>query len=81
MTIALPLPPKNTDIRRGIIRAWSSGAYTADVQIDGSLLTELKAIPVARHIAGAEMVVGRKVAVAFFDPTNPTDAAVLAVWT
>jgi hypothetical protein len=36
---------------------------------------------VARDIAGAEMVVGRKVCVALFDPSNPNDAAILAVWT
>lgn len=35
----------------------------------------------ARDIAAVEMVVGRKLAVALFDPSNPDDAAVLAVWT
>jgi hypothetical protein len=80
---ALPTPPApaGAEVRRGILRAWNAGAYTADVQIDGSLLTELKGVPVARDIAGAEMTAGRKVAVAMFDPTNPADAVVLAVWT
>lgn len=70
-----------TDLRRGILKVWNLAPYTADVQIDGSLDTWLKGIPVARDIAAAEMVVGRKVAVALFNPLDPSDAAVLAVWT
>ncbi len=35
----------------------------------------------ALSCAAAEMTVGRKVAVALFDPNNQADAAVLAVWT
>ena len=38
-------------------------------------------VPVAAQIAAAEMTAGRKVAVALFDPTNPADAVVFAVWT
>lgn len=70
-----------TELRRGIIKAWDAGTYTATIAIDGSLTTWLRSVPVARDIAGAEMVVGRKVAVALFDPTNSADACVLAVYT
>ena len=64
----------------GILKAWNAGAYQADVQLTGSLQLWLLAVPVARNIAGAEMVVGRNVAVALFDETNPSDAALIAIW-
>ena len=51
------------------------------MQVTGSLALWLKSVPVARDIASVEMTAGRKVAVALFDPTNPTDAVVFAVWT
>jgi hypothetical protein len=70
-----------TEIHQGILRVWNSGTYTADVQLAGSLWLHLRAVPVARNIASAEMVAGRKVAVALFDPTNPDDAVLFAVWT
>jgi hypothetical protein len=68
-------------IRPGILKVWDNVNWLADVQVVGSLHVWLKAVPVARNIASVEMVVGRKVAVAIFDETNPTDAAVIAVWT
>jgi hypothetical protein len=69
-----------SELHQGILKVWNAGPYTADVQLTGSLQLWLKSVPVARDIAGVEMVVGRRVAVALFDPTNPNDAAVLAVW-
>ena len=68
-------------IRRGILRAWNAGAYLADVQLDGSLLANTPNIPTARNILSADMVVTRKVAVLFFDPANPADCVVVAVYT
>ena len=68
------------EIRGGILKAWNAGAYTADVQLTGSLTLWLKSVPVSRSIAGAEMIVGRKLAVVLFDPTNPADAVVTAVY-
>ena len=67
-------------IEHGILKAFNAGAYTATVQLTGSLAQWLTAIPVSRSIASGEMTVGRKVAVAVFDATNPTDAVVIAVW-
>ena len=70
-----------TELRRGIVKAWDAATWTATIQIDGSLTTWLRTVAVSRAIASAEMVVGRKVAVALFDPTNPADAVVTAVYT
>ena len=51
------------------------------IQLTGSLATYLTAIAVARNIAGAEMVAGRRCVVAFFgDGTDPMNAAVISVW-
>ena len=71
----------NAEVRHGILKAWDSGNYLASVQFTGSLLLNVASIPVSRNIASAEMTVGRKVAVAFFDPSNHTDAVLFAVWT
>jgi hypothetical protein len=70
-----------TEIHQGILKVWTAGTYKADVQLSGSLWLYLDAINVSRNIASAEMVVGRKVAVALFDPTHPDDAVLFAVWT
>lgn len=68
------------DLRRGTVRTFDSGTYTASVQLAGSLPTDLSGIAVARNIAAAEMVAGRSCAVIFFDPSNPGDAVVIAVY-
>ncbi len=68
------------ELHSGILKAFDSGTYTATVQLTGSLAQWLRTVPVNRGIAAAEMVASRKVAVALFDPSNPADAVVLAVW-
>lgn len=68
-------------IKKGILKAFSSGTYTATVQVQGSLSVWLEDVPVSRGIPTAEMVTGRNVAVIFLDPGNPSDAVVVAVWT
>ena len=70
-----------TEIRQGVLKAWDSINWLATVQVTGSLGTWLRTVPVSRSLASAEMVTGRKVAVALFDPTNHTDAVVFAVYT
>jgi len=67
-------------VRRGVLKAFDSGAYTATVQVAGSLAVWLTDVPVARNIATAEMVVGRSCAMIFFDEPNPEDAVVIAVY-
>ena len=68
-------------ISTAILRAFDSGAYTATLQLTGSLQLYVSGVPVARNIASGEMTAGRKVAVSMFDASNPADAVVFAVWT
>ncbi len=68
-------------IRRGEVKAFDSGAYTATVQVAGSLAVWLSGVPVARNIPAAEMIAGRRCAVLFLDEPNPQDAVVIAVYT
>ena len=51
-----------TELHQGVLKVWNAGPYTADVQLTGLLQLWLKGVPVARDIAGVEMVVGRRVA-------------------
>jgi hypothetical protein len=51
------------------------------VEVAGSIAVWLTGVPVARNIASAELVAGRNVALLLFDPSNPNDAVVTAVWT
>jgi hypothetical protein len=46
----------------------------------GSYKVYLEDIAVAGNIAAAEMTVGRKTAVLFFDEHNPKEAVVIAVY-
>lgn len=68
-------------LRKGILRSFNSGNYTATVQLAGSYKVYLEDIAVARNLSVAEMVTGRKVAVIFFDEHNPKEAVVVAVYT
>jgi len=67
-------------IKKGILKSFDSGTYLATVQIAGSLSVWLENIPVSRAIAASEMTTGRSVAVLFLDPSNFSDAVVIAVW-
>ena len=64
-----------------MLKAFDNVNWLATVQLTGSLAPWLRSVPVSRSIAAVEMMAGRKVAVALFDPTNPSDAVVFAVWT
>lgn len=68
------------DIRRGIIRAFDSGTYLADVQIVGSMATILTGVPVAKQIGAELLTSGTKCGVLFFDETNPADGCVAFVY-
>ena len=68
-------------IRDAIVRAWNAGSYSADVQLSGSLPTYLSGIAVARNVPAAEMIAGRRCAIAFFaDGSDPSNAVLVAVW-
>ncbi|TET68442.1 MAG: hypothetical protein E3J40_01290 [Dehalococcoidia bacterium] len=68
-------------LRKAVLRSYNSGNYTATVQLAGSYKVYLEDITVARNLPVTEMIVGRKVAVIFFDEYNPKEAVVVAVYT
>jgi hypothetical protein len=67
------------EMRRGTLRDFDAGTYVAVVEIDGSVATYVS-VPTSLAIASADMTAGSSVAVWFFDPANPDDAVLLAVW-
>jgi hypothetical protein len=68
-------------LRKGVLRSFNSGNYTATVQLAASYKVYLEDITIARNLPVAEMITGRKVAVIFFDEHNPKEAVVVAVYT
>jgi hypothetical protein len=68
------------DLRRGVLKSFDPGNYTAAVQLSGSYKAYLENITVARNIPSAEMISGRKVAVILFDVNNAKEAVVTAVY-
>jgi hypothetical protein len=68
-------------LRKGVLKGFNSGNYTATVQMASSYKVYLEDVAVARNLPSAEMVTGRKVAVVFFDEHNPKEAVVVAVYT
>ena len=69
-----------TLIKRGTIKSYDAGGHVATVQMAGSLMVYLDAIPVATDIPAAEVVAGRECTVVFFgDAHDPDDAVIAAV--
>ena len=68
-------------LRKGVLKSFNSVDYTATVRLAGSYKVYLEDIAVARNLPSAEMTLGRKVAVIFFDEHNPKEAVVIAVYT
>ena len=68
-------------VKKGLLKSFDSGDYTATVQLAGSYKVYLEDVTVARNLPSAEMTAGRKVAVIFFDEHNPKEAVVIAVYT
>jgi hypothetical protein len=67
-------------MKKGELRSFNSGSYTATVRLSGSYKVYLEDITVARNLASAEMITGRKVAVLFFDEYSPKEAVIVAVY-
>jgi hypothetical protein len=67
-------------LRKAELRSFNSGSYTATIRIAGGYKVYLEDVTVARNLASAEMVTGRKVAVVFFDENIPKDAVIVAVY-
>ena len=65
-----------------MIRSFDSSTFRADVQLDGSVPTWLTGARISRAIPSMEMLAGRSCIVAFAsDPSDPTEAVVIAVYT
>ena len=67
-------------LKKAILKSFNSGDYTATIQLSGSYKVYLQGVAVAHNIPAAEMALGRKVAVIFFDEHNARDAVVAAVY-
>ncbi len=67
-------------LRKGVLKSFNSGAYTATVQLASSYKVYLEDVVVARNLPTAEMTVGRNVGVVFFDEYNVKEAVVVAVY-
>jgi hypothetical protein len=67
-------------LKKAELESFNSGNYTATIRIAGGYKVFLEDVTVARNLAAAEMVAGRKLAVVFFDDNNPRDAVVVAVY-
>lgn len=68
-------------LRKAVLKSFNSGDYTATIQVAGSYKAYLEGVAVARNLPAAEMALGRKVAVIFFDEHNSREAVVVAVFT
>ena len=68
-------------IKKAILKSFNATDYTAVVQVVGSLSSWLEDVPVSRGIPAAEMVASRACTLLFFDPSNPNDSVIVAVWT
>ena len=68
-------------LRKAVLKSFDSGNYTATIQLAGSHKIYLEGVAVARNIPAAEMALGRKVAVIFFDEHNAKEAVIVAVYT
>jgi len=67
-------------VKKGVLKSFNSGAYTATVQLAGSYKVYLEDVAVARNLPTAEMTAGRKVAMILFDEHNPKEAVVVAIY-
>lgn len=67
--------------RKGILKSFNTGDYTATIQLAGSSKVYLEDIAVARNMPSTEMTIGRKVVLVFFDEHNAKEAVVVAVYT
>jgi hypothetical protein len=67
-------------LRKAVLKSFDPTDYEATVQLTGSYKVYLEGVTVARKLSAAEMALGRKLAVLFFDEHNPKEAVVIAVY-
>ena len=65
---------------RATLKAFDGATYTATLQLDGSLATYLREVPVSRAIPQAELTAGRTAALVLFGGADPGDGMVVGVW-
>ncbi len=70
-----------SNLRKGTLKSFDSGNYTATVRLSGSYKVYLEEVAVSRNIPAAEMTTGRKVALIFFDEHNTRESVIIAVYT
>jgi hypothetical protein len=68
-------------IRKAVLKSFSSAGYTATICLSSGYKVYLEEITVARNLPASEMIAGRKLAVVFFDENNPREAVITAVFT
>lgn len=69
------------NLRKAVLKSFNLGDYTATIQLSGSYKAYLEGVAVARNLPAAEMALGRKVTVIFFDEHNAKEAVIIAVYT
>jgi hypothetical protein len=67
-------------LKKAILKAWYPASYTANIQLAGSAKANLEGVTVARNLPSVEMIPGRKLAVIFWDKTNPAEGVVVGVY-
>jgi hypothetical protein len=68
------------DLKKGLLKSFNDGTYTATVDLAGSQKAYLEDVTVARNLPVEEMVAGRKLVVAFPDEHNAGESVVIAVY-
>lgn len=66
-------------LERATLVSFDGDTYTATLRYAGSLASVVTGVPVSRAIPAAQLLPGRRLAVAVFDAGNPLDAMVLGV--
>lgn len=64
-------------LERATLVSFDPADYTATLRFAGSLASVVASVPVSRAIPAAQLLPGRRLAVAVFDAGNPLDAMVL----
>lgn len=67
-------------VRRAVLRAVDHATKTATVQLTGSLPQAIAGVPFARHLPAFQATAGSSCALLQFDPANPADAVIVAIF-
>ncbi|MCL5074213.1 MAG: hypothetical protein M1136_00965 [Chloroflexi bacterium] len=67
-------------IARAELYSFDSTNWVAEVRLMGSRPTRIAGVKVNKGLVSAQVAAATMCAVLFFDPQNPNDALVIAVW-